>query len=520
MAAVRDALRADRALRPVRSGTLEPRKNLRRAARRLRAPRPRRRDAGARRSRGLERGPGRAGRDARATACGCRLRAPAELAPLYAGAAVFCYPSLREGFGLPVLEAMAQGTPVVTSAGTATEEWWPATPGCRRPADDRRRHRRGHRPRARRPGPAPTGCGAAGRARAAERSPGPATAELTIAAYRGGRGGRMTGRRATCCGWSPAWSGGARTATVGVLRQFAAEPPDDLDVSLYALAGFGDAHPDLAATFPIETVPLSGRLKPLRVAAETTWLPRRTRDRVDLMHHMGGVLPPAGTPPRCSRSTTSSRSTCPSNFHTGKRIYLQRTIPRSVRRARVVLTASEFVRQGVIDRFGVAPDRVRVARFGMRAAQHRRERRPGPGPLPAAPALVRVPVDHLPAQGPRPAGPGVRPGGGAQPRRRAGAHRRRRAGRVGAGRRHLAGRAERPRAPHRADPPRGRARDRAGRRGDGLPVALRGLRAAGARGDEPRHAGARGRRHRRCPRWSATPGCCCRPATPTPGPGP
>jgi glycosyltransferase involved in cell wall biosynthesis len=41
---------------------------------------------------------------------------------LYAGADAFCYPSLHEGFGLPVLEAMAQGTPVVTSAGTATEE--------------------------------------------------------------------------------------------------------------------------------------------------------------------------------------------------------------------------------------------------------------------------------------------------------------------------------------------------------------------------------------------------------------
>jgi len=41
---------------------------------------------------------------------------------LYAGAAVFCYPSLREGFGLPVLEAMVAGAPVVTSRGTATEE--------------------------------------------------------------------------------------------------------------------------------------------------------------------------------------------------------------------------------------------------------------------------------------------------------------------------------------------------------------------------------------------------------------
>ena len=41
---------------------------------------------------------------------------------LYAAATVFAYPSESEGFGLPVAEAMAQGTPVVTSAGTSTEE--------------------------------------------------------------------------------------------------------------------------------------------------------------------------------------------------------------------------------------------------------------------------------------------------------------------------------------------------------------------------------------------------------------
>ena len=41
---------------------------------------------------------------------------------LYRSAMAFVYPSLWEGFGLPILEAMAQGTPVVTSRGTSTEE--------------------------------------------------------------------------------------------------------------------------------------------------------------------------------------------------------------------------------------------------------------------------------------------------------------------------------------------------------------------------------------------------------------
>ena len=48
---------------------------------------------------------------------------PAEDLPaLYAEARLFCMPSLREGFGLPALEAMAQGTPVIAAAGSATEE--------------------------------------------------------------------------------------------------------------------------------------------------------------------------------------------------------------------------------------------------------------------------------------------------------------------------------------------------------------------------------------------------------------
>jgi glycosyltransferase involved in cell wall biosynthesis len=104
------------------SGTIEPRKNLRRVLRAFRAiddpdvelllagPQGWKQDLGDDLSR----------LKGRARAIGFVPRADLDL--LYAGAAVVVYPSIAEGFGLPVLEAMANGAAVVTSVGTATEE--------------------------------------------------------------------------------------------------------------------------------------------------------------------------------------------------------------------------------------------------------------------------------------------------------------------------------------------------------------------------------------------------------------
>ena len=48
-----------------------------------------------------------------------------DLQYLYSACEVFCFPSLYEGFGMPVLEAMACGAPVITSNRSSLPEILP-----------------------------------------------------------------------------------------------------------------------------------------------------------------------------------------------------------------------------------------------------------------------------------------------------------------------------------------------------------------------------------------------------------
>jgi len=164
----------------------------------------------------------------------------------------------------------------------------------------------------------------------------------------------------------PGAVGGSETAIVSLLREIGDHQPEDVELSLYVLDAFAATYPDLVLRFPTRLVPLTGRLKPLRVAAENTWLASQAhRDGLDLVHHMNAVLPVVRRTAGIVTVHDLQPFDMPHNFHPVKRAYVQRSVPRSVRKSRLVLTPSEFVRRAIIGRFGVAPQRVRATLWGV-----------------------------------------------------------------------------------------------------------------------------------------------------------
>jgi glycosyltransferase involved in cell wall biosynthesis len=156
---------------------------------------------------------------------------------------------------------------------------------------------------------------------------------------------------------APGVVGGSEESTVSFIRALLAHEPDTLDLRLLVVRQFAATYPDLCAEVPTAVLPVGGGSRPSRVAAEHSWLLRRSRGS-DLVHHAGGTVPFWRSAP----AVLTIHDLQPLErieTHGGvKRAYLRAMVPRSVRAARLTITPSEFVRRSVISRAGAAPERV------------------------------------------------------------------------------------------------------------------------------------------------------------------
>jgi len=307
---------------------------------------------------------------------------PTDLQALYRAADVFCYPSVAEGFGLPVLEAMAQGTPVVTSAGSAMAEFAQGAgelvdPGSAREIataierlvdDDREREVRSIAAVAAAKAMPWTKVAtslsdvfdiAAGRSPAAS----PPTA-------RGYRSTIRTPGNPLRVGMNLLWLvpgvvGGSEDYTVRLLEAVGRHQSTGVDLRLFVNRGFAAAHPGVSAAFPVTVAPIWGASKPTRILAENVWLPLTAlRHRVELMHHAGGLVPPLRIGPVVETVHDFQPLAMPENFSWAKRWYLRRWAPWSARTAERVITITEWVADDVSARSGAPRGQFRQVPHG------------------------------------------------------------------------------------------------------------------------------------------------------------
>jgi alpha-1,3-rhamnosyl/mannosyltransferase len=145
----------------------------------------------------------------------------------------------------------------------------------------------------------------------------------------------------------PGVVGGTEEYAVRVLRAVAANPDDELELLLFARDSFALAYPDIAGAFATKTLALPAN-RALRVAAESTWLARQSRS-VDAVHHLGGRVPAVGS----ARSAVTVHDLqplhFPERFSAVKRRFLAYSLPRSLRKAQLVVSVSEWVRRSIIE---------------------------------------------------------------------------------------------------------------------------------------------------------------------------
>jgi glycosyltransferase involved in cell wall biosynthesis len=201
----------------------------------------------------------------------------------------------------------------------------------------------------------------------------------------------------------PGQVGGTEESTVSSLLGLAALAPPDLHLRGLALDAFAAAHPEVAARLPLELLRLSGRSRPARIVAESTWLAARNGD-ADLVHHAGGTAPARSRAPYVVtlhdlQPLLAANDAGARTHGRIKRRYLSALVPRSLQGARRVVVPSAFVRRSVLELLDLDPSQVVVVPHGVERtagtpADELTRRHGLDGPVVLYPAITYPHKDH------------------------------------------------------------------------------------------------------------------------------
>lgn len=187
--------------------------------------------------------------------------------------------------------------------------------------------------------------------------------------------------------------GGAEEYAIRTLLAFAKHGPSDIRPVLYTVDSFELAHPELANFFEIVSCPIDGVVRSRRVLAESTWLMNKTRS-APAVHHLGGRLPIRTNKPSAVTIHDLQPLDHPANFSPVKAAYLSWAIPRSIRRADVVVAVSDHIAERVCNGFPIDPKKVITVSSGVeRVAKQPAE--PNPTPVILYPAATYPHKNHL-----------------------------------------------------------------------------------------------------------------------------
>ncbi len=174
-------------------------------------------------------------------------------------------------------------------------------------------------------------------------------------------------------------------------------------LTVFAPHGFRSAHPEICQHYEVIEAPGNLTRRPLRVAMENSWLALKTHG-FDVVHHGGGTLPVIGKGATVLTVHDLQYLTFPQYFSEFKLRYLKTSVPRSIKRAKLIAVPSDYVRSSVIKATNVAPDKVFVVPHGVEphigsqatpANELRAKYQLGTGPVLVFPAITHPHKNHI-----------------------------------------------------------------------------------------------------------------------------